>query len=192
MKTVCVYCASSSKAAPIYLKSATDLGRSLTENNLDVVYGGGSTGLMGALADSVLENKGTITGVLPDFMEELEWGHKKVNMINVGDMHERKRIMLEMADAVVALAGGCGTFEEILEAITWRRLGLFKGPAIIVNTNNYYDPIIAQLNRAVDENFMNDEHPKLWVVVSSTEELMAALQEPTENENSLANAAVTQ
>lgn len=192
MKTVCVYCASSSKAAPIYLTSAIDLGKVLTENNLDVVYGGGSTGLMGALADSVLENKGTITGVLPDFMEELEWGHKKVNMISVGDMHERKRIMLEMADAVVALAGGCGTFEEILEAITWIRLGLFKGPAIIVNTNHYYDPIIAQLNRAVDENFMNDEHRKLWIVVSSTEELMVALQGPTENENSLANAAVAQ
>jgi uncharacterized protein (TIGR00730 family) len=190
MKKICVYCASSNKAADIYTQSATDIGKILVDNDFEVIYGGGSTGLMGAVADSVLKHNGDITGVLPDFMEELEWGHKDVKMISVNDMHERKKTMLDMADAVVTLAGGCGTFEEILEAITWKRLGLFKGPAIIVNTNKYYDPIIEQLNKAVDENFMNEEHRQLWTEISSPEELLQALQDHEEIDDPLSKAAV--
>ena len=191
MKRVCVYCASSSKAADIYIQSAIDTGRILVENNIEVVYGGGSTGLMGALADSVLENSGQITGILPDFMEELEWGHKGVDMVAVNDMHERKNKMMAMSDAVIALAGGCGTFEEILEAITWKRLGLFKGPAIIVNINNYYDPMIEQLNRACDENFMFEEHRSMWTEIKDLNELVDALNNSTDLENPLEKAKVT-
>ncbi len=190
MKRICVYCASSDKAADIYKNSATEVAKILVENGYEVVYGGGSIGLMGALADSVLKNDGKITGVLPHFMEELEWGHPGVDMINVADMHERKKTMLEMADGVVALAGGCGTLEEILEAITWKRLGLFSGPAVIVNTNNYYTPLIEQLNLAVDESFMNEEHRSLWSEISSTDGLLEALKNHKELKNPLEKAAV--
>jgi uncharacterized protein (TIGR00730 family) len=190
MKTICVYCASSDKAPEQYKDSAHELGKILVKHGYRVVYGGGSIGLMGALADSVLEAEGKITGIIPDFMTELEWGHKGVELISVTSMHERKKLMLEMSDAVIALAGGCGTFEEILEAITWRRLGLFKGPAIICNTNNYYDPIIRQLEMSIEQNFMNAEHRELWSVIDNPDEIIAILENHKNLENPLNNAAV--
>jgi len=190
MKRICVYCASSPKAPDIYKQSAVDIGSSLVDQGYEVIYGGGSIGLMGALADSVLAKGGKITGVIPQFMQELEWGHPEVELIEVQDMHERKNMMLEMSDAVIALAGGCGTFEEIIEAITWKRLGLYHGPAIFLNTNSYYDPIIEQLNKAVDENFMNPEHRQLWSVIDSHLELKETLTNYTPMENPLSKAAV--
>ena len=191
MKKICVYCASSPKADDVYKETARKLGEILVANNFEVIYGGGSIGLMGALADSVLAHGGKITGVIPSFMQTLEWGHPEVDLLEVDDMHVRKSTMLEMADAVVTLAGGCGTFEEILEAITWKRLGLFSGPALIVNTNGYYDPIIEQLNRAVDENFMNPEHRQLWNVIDSPEQLLDGLSSHVELDNPLSKAAVS-
>ena len=190
MKKICVYCASSPKAAEVYKQSARDIGRILVQNGYELIYGGGSIGLMGALADSVLENGGKITGVIPEFMQELEWGHPDVEMIEVQNMHERKNLMLEMSDAVVALAGGCGTFEEIIEAITWKRLALYEGPAIFLNTNSYYDPIIEQLNRAVDENFMNPEHRQLWDVIDQPEQILETLNNFVPMKNPLSKAAV--
>lgn len=190
MKKICVYCASSEKAADIYKDSAKKLGEVLVKNGFEVIYGGGSTGLMGAVADSVLENGGKITGVIPEFMMELEWGHPGVELIQVKNMHERKNLMLELSDAVIALAGGCGTFEEIIEAITWKRLGLYAGPALFLNTNNYYDHLIAQLNLSVDEKFMGEEHRDLWSVINQPEELMKGLQSHKVIENPLSKAAV--
>ena len=190
MKKICVYCASSPKAAELYKQSARDIGAILVDEGYELIYGGGSIGLMGALADSVLGKGGKITGVIPEFMQELEWGHPGVEMIEVENMHERKNMMLEMSDAVVALAGGCGTFEEIMEAITWKRLGLYEGPAIFLNTNSYYDPTIEQLNKAVDENFMNPEHRELWSVINTADELPNILQNYTPLENPLSKAAV--
>ena len=190
MKKICVYCASSEKAADIYKESARDLGKVLVENGFEVIYGGGSTGLMGAVADSVLLHNGKITGVIPKFMQELEWGHPKVNLIEVENMHERKNLMLEMSDAVIALAGGCGTFEEIIEAITWKRLGLYSGPVLFLNTSGYYDPLIEQLNRSVDENFMHPEHRNLWSVINTPDQLLSGLNEHKNIENPLSKAAV--
>ena len=190
MRKICVYCASSPKAADSYKDSASKIAKVLVDNGYEVIYGGGSIGLMGAVADSVLASNGKITGVIPKFMQELEWGHPDVEMIEVENMHERKKIMLEMADGVVALAGGCGTFEEIIEAITWKRLGLFDGPAVFLNTNNYYDPIIEQLNKAVDENFMNPEHRDLWSVIQTPDEIVANLKSYIPIENPLSSAAV--
>lgn len=190
MKKICVYCASSEKAADIYKDSAKKLGEVLVKSGFEVIYGGGSTGLMGAVADSVLENGGKITGVIPRFMMELEWGHPGVELIQVENMHERKNLMLELSDAVIALAGGCGTFEEIIEAITWKRLGLYSGPALFLNTNNYYDHLIAQLNLSVDEHFMGDEHRHLWSVIEHPEELIKGLESHKTIENPLSKAAV--
>ncbi|MCM8540939.1 MAG: TIGR00730 family Rossman fold protein [Lentisphaeraceae bacterium] len=190
MKRICIYCASSPKAADIYKDSASDIARILVKNGYEIVYGGGSIGLMGAVADSVLANNGKITGVIPAFMQELEWGHPDVEMIEVTNMHERKSKMLEISDGVIALAGGCGTFEEIMEAITWKRLGLYTGPAVFLNTNNYYDPIIQQLDKAVDENFMNPEHRSLWSVIQEPEEVIEALKNHIILDNPLSRAAV--
>ena len=190
MKKICVYCGSSQKVDEKFKKSAGDIAKILVKNNFEVIYGGGSIGLMGALADTVLEQGGHITGIIPGFMEELEWGHPQATMISVDSMHQRKEMMMEMADAVIALAGGCGTFEEILEAITWRRLGLFKGPAIILNTDGYYNHLINQLKVSIDESFMNDLHNDLWIEINQPEEILEALKNYKEIDNPLDNAAV--
>ncbi|MCH2206762.1 MAG: TIGR00730 family Rossman fold protein [Lentisphaerales bacterium] len=190
MKKVCVYCGSSKKVDEKYKETAREIARVLVHNDFEVIYGGGSIGLMGTLADTVLEEGGQITGIIPGFMEELEWAHKEATMVNVASMHERKDMMMDMADAVVALAGGCGTFEEILEAITWRRLGLFKGPAILLNTDGYYDHLIKQLKLSIEEKFMNDTHDNLWIEIKQPEEILSALKNYKEIDNPLDSAAV--
>jgi uncharacterized protein (TIGR00730 family) len=121
---VCVYCASSTEAHPDYYAAASRLGAILAGQGITIVYGGGSVGAMGALADGALEAGGKLIGILPRFMDDLEWGHKSLTELRIADdIHQRKRWMIEDVDAVVALPGGCGTFEELLEAITWKRLG---------------------------------------------------------------------
>ena len=190
MKKICVYCGSSKKVDEFYKQTARDIAQVLVENDYELIYGGGSIGLMGALADKAIELNGEITGILPGFMEELEWGHKEATMVNVASMHERKEMMMDMSDAVVALAGGCGTLEEILEAITWRRLGLFNGPAIILNTNGYYDHLIKQLELTIEEKFMNDLHNDLWIEIKEPEEILTALDNFVEIDNPLKSAAV--
>jgi uncharacterized protein (TIGR00730 family) len=181
IRTVCVYCASSSRTPQIYLDAATSLGRTLAEAGLRVVYGGGSLGSMGRIAEAALAAGAHVTGVLPKFMDELEWGHSGLSEQRlVEDMHERKRLMLELSDAVVALPGGCGTLEELFEAITWKRLGLFFGPIVMVNVNGFFDPCVALLNRAVDEQFMNERHREMWSVVDAPELVVEALRSAPE------------
>ncbi len=176
IQTVCVYCASSDRTAEVYLDAAARLGRALAQAGLAVVYGGSSLGSMGRMAAAALAAGGKVTGVLPRFMDELEWGNRALTELRlVDDMHERKRLMLELSDAVVALPGGCGTLEELFEAITWKRLGLYFGPVVLVNVNGFYDPCIALLNRTVDEGFMNEKHRRMWSVVESPEGVPDAL-----------------
>ena len=180
MQTICVYCASSSQVKTSYFEATYRLGKIITQAKLSVVYGGGSMGLMGMLANSVLEAGGKITGVIPRFMCEVEWNHNKLTeLILVDTMHERKEKMAMMADAVVALPGGCGTLEELLEVITWKRLGIFTKPIVIVNIEGYFDALITMLNRAVDEHFMRDEHRQMWKVVETPEEVLNAIQNST-------------
>jgi uncharacterized protein (TIGR00730 family) len=177
IRTVCVYCASSSRTPQVYLDAATALGHTLASAGMRVVYGGGSLGSMGRMAEAALAAGGHVTGVLPKFMDELEWGHRSLSELQlVEDMHERKRRMLELSDAVVALPGGCGTLEELFEAITWKRLGLFFGPIVMVNINNFFDPCAAILNRAVDEHFMNERHREMWTLVPNPESVPEALR----------------
>jgi hypothetical protein len=132
---------------------------------------------MGRMAAAALSAGGKVTGILPRFMDELEWGNRAVTELRiVDDMHERKRLMLELSDAVIALPGGCGTLEELFEAITWKRLGLYFGPVLLVNVNRFYDPCIELLNRTVDEGFMNAKHREMWTVVAGPEDVVEALR----------------
>lgn len=179
-KTVCVYCASSSKADKKYLDAAYTLGKILAESKIRCVFGAGKTGLMGALAQGVIDNKGEIVGVIPEFMIEEGWGNKDLTHLEItSTMHSRKETMAQLSDAVVAMPGGCGTFEELMEIITWKQLGLFSGTIIILNTNNYYNPLIEMLNRAVEENFMREEHKTIWQVATTPEEAIVAIKEAT-------------
>lgn len=178
MQTICVYCASSTQVKPSYFEATARLARILADANLSIVYGGGSNGLMGQLADSTLLAGGKITGIIPRFMCEVEWNHTNLTeLILVETMHERKEKMAMMADAVVALPGGCGTMEELLEVITWKRLGIFTKPIIIVNLEGYFDALIAMLDRAVDEHFMRDEHRYMWKVIETPEDVLIAIKD---------------
>jgi uncharacterized protein (TIGR00730 family) len=177
LQSVCVYCSSSNLASATYLDAAARLGRILAENGITIVYGGSSLGSMGRLAAAALEAGGKVIGVLPRFMDELEWGHRALTELRVvDDMHERKRVMLELSGAAIALPGGCGTLEELLEAITWKRLGLYFGPVVLVNVNGFFDPCIELLNRCVDEHFMDEKHRAMWSVAADPESVMETLR----------------
>ncbi|MDR2917891.1 MAG: TIGR00730 family Rossman fold protein [Tannerella sp.] len=171
IQSVCVYCASSTRIDPVYIEAAERLGALLGEHGIRVINGAGSIGLMRIISDAALKNGGTVTGVIPRFMMQNGWGHSGLTeLIEVDTMHERKQIMADQADAVIALPGGCGTLEELLEIITWKQLGLYNGPIIILNTNGYFDPLIEMLNRAIEEQFMHPGHASIWTVVNTPEE----------------------
>lgn len=173
---VCVYCASSSKIDQAYFSATEKLAALLVTNKIDVVYGGGAYGLMGKLADVILEFGGNIKGIMPKFMNEIEWAHRRVTDFEFTEtMHERKAKFLEGIDGIIALPGGSGTLEELLEAITLKRLGLFTKPIIIVDTNNYYMPLRDMLQKCVDENFMDVKHLQMWTFVSNAEQAIESL-----------------
>ena len=174
---ICVFCASSTKIAPFYFEETTKLAKAFVQSNIEVVYGGGAYGLMGKLADVVLKEGGKIKGIMPKFMREVEWMHKGVTDFEfTEDMHERKAKLIEGIDGLVTLAGGCGTLEELMEAITLKRLGLFTKPIVILNTKGYYDPLKSMLERCVEENFMGKEHLDMWTFVDEVEEVIPALK----------------
>jgi len=174
---ICIYCGSSRQCNPAYLQAAAHLGRELARNGATIVYGGGAVGLMGALADGALVEGGKVVGILPGFMNELEWGHKGITELHiVNDLHERKRKMLQDANAVVALPGGSGTFDELLEAITLKRLAVFLGPIVLLNTQSYFDHLLLALERSVSERFMDPRHKCMWSVVNEPEEVWPAIQ----------------
>jgi uncharacterized protein (TIGR00730 family) len=192
IQTVCVYCAASAKVDSTYFSAASQLGQLLAKNDIHCIYGAGKTGLMGALADSVLANKGKITGIIPQFMMDQDWHHSQLeNIIVTNTMHERKSKMASMSDAAIALPGGCGTIEELMEVITWKQLSLYPKPIVIVNINGYFDPLIEMMKRAVDEQFMRPEHSKLWEVVTNPDEVLETLyNSPSTNQNGLNFAVV--
>lgn len=174
---VCVFCASSANIDERYLEDARDLGRLLAESGWRCVNGGGAVGLMGAVTDGTLDADGEVTGVIPKFMVDNGWCYDRLeDVIVTADMHQRKQIMSEMADAVVAMPGGVGTMEELLETLTWRQLGLVKVPVIILNTLGYYDSLLAMLRHAIDEGFMKPSHSQLWQVASTPQEAITLLE----------------
>jgi len=173
---VSVYCASSRQCRPEYHAAARRLGEVLAESGCTIVYGGGAVGSMGALADGALSRGGRVVGVLPRFMQELEWGHKGLTRLDlVDDMRVRKERMLQGSEGVVALPGGCGTFEELFEVLTLKRLGLFVRPIVLVNTLGYFDPLQRLLATAIAERFMDERHGGMWQVVSEPEDVPEAL-----------------
>lgn len=148
----------------------------LAAAGVGIVYGGGAVGSMGALADGALGRGGRVVGILPRFMADLEWGHTGLTDLQlVEDMRTRKHLMLAASQAAIALPGGSGTLEELLEAITLKRLGLYLNPIVLVNTRAFFDPLIQMLARAVDEHFMDPRHLQMWQVVATPDEIPAAL-----------------
>ena len=177
MRSVCVYCASSQACHPDYHDVARELGATLARRGYSIIYGGGGAGSMGALADGAIANGGKVTGVLPRFMQDLEWGHQGLSELRiVEDMRVRKHIMLSECQGLVALPGGSGTLEELLEAITLKRLGLYTHAIVMVNTKRFFDPLIQLLNHAVSERFMDERHLQMWQVVDSPEEVAHAIE----------------
>ena len=176
INNVSVYCASSTKIDAVYFEAAERLGRQLAERKVNIINGAGCLGLMCRLSDSALAAGGTVTGVIPRFMVEQGWHHKGLTELVVTEtMHERKSMMAGMADAVIALPGGCGTLEELLEIITWKQLGLYLGPVIILNVRGYFDPLLEMLSKAVDERFMRPQHRGIWRVALTPEDAVSYL-----------------
>ena len=174
---VCVFCASSANIDERYLEAARELGRLLAQEGWRCVNGGGAVGLMGAVTDGALDAGGQVTGVIPKFMVDNGWCYDRLeDVIVTADMHQRKYMMSEMADAIIAMPGGVGTLEELLETLTWRQLGLVKVPVIILNTLGYFDQLIAMLDHAIDEGFMKPSHAQLWTVADTPAEAIAMLE----------------
>lgn len=171
IKSVCVYSASSTKINEIYFETASRLGLLLAQKGIRLINGAGCLGLMKDCADACLNAGGQVTGVIPRFMTEQGWHHTELTeLIVTEDMHTRKQTMAHLSDAAIALPGGCGTLEELLEVITWKQLGIYLKPIVILNTNNYYNPLLQMLEKAVDEHFMRPEHQAIWHVAQTPEE----------------------
>jgi uncharacterized protein (TIGR00730 family) len=174
---ICVYCASSAHCDRAYIDAAYRLGELLADAGCEVVYGGGAVGLMGALADGALAHGGAVHGIIPRFMTEVEWQHPGVAKLDVvEDMRERKHRLLTDSDAVVALPGGCGTLEELFEAITLKRLGLYFNPIVLLNTRDFYTPLQAFLQKTIDERFLNREHADMWSMVDTPQEVLPRIR----------------
>ena len=177
IQSVCVYSASSTKIADCYFRAARELGELLAHHGIRLVNGAGNLGLMRACADACLEAGGQVTGVIPRFMVEQGWQHPRLTeLIETEDMHTRKQTMARLSDGVIALPGGCGTLEELLEIITWKQLGLYLNPIIILNINGFFDPLFQMLERAIEENFMRQQHGDIWKVAQTPEEAVELLQ----------------
>ncbi|MGY8661058.1 TIGR00730 family Rossman fold protein [Bradyrhizobium sp. UFLA05-109] len=155
IKTVCVYCGSGPGTNPRFIESAKALGKALAENNVRLVYGGGSVGMMGAVATSVLDHGGTVTGIIPDFLRMRENALTRVQeMVVTPDMHERKRLMFERSDAFVAMPGGVGTLEELVEQLTWKQLGRHAKPVLLANIDNFWEPLFSLLSHMRQTEFI--------------------------------------
>ena len=169
--SVCVYSASSTKIDPVYFDTAYELGTLLGQQHIRLINGAGNMGLMSAVSDAALAAGGEVTGVKSRFMVEQGWHHTGLTrLVEVESMHERKKMMADLSDAVIALPGGCGTLEELLEIITWKQLGLYLNPVVILNVKGYFDPLLAMLQRAVEENFMRTQHGSIWHVAKTVRE----------------------
>ncbi|MBK3518531.1 LOG family protein [Carboxylicivirga marina] len=192
MKHVTVFCASSPKVNQTYINEAASLAEELVRNNYGIVYGGGALGLMGSLANRALELNGTVKGIIPHFMVEVEWEHKGVkDMVHVNDMAERKKMLVDEGDIIVVLPGGIGTYEELFEVLSLKKLGQIQHPIIIVNTNGYFNHLIKALETMIDEDFMRQEHKSLWHVANSSSDVCKAIDNiPAWSEDAIKFAAV--
>jgi uncharacterized protein (TIGR00730 family) len=178
IKSICVYCASGPGNVPAFMDAAQSFGRILAENEIGLVYGGGSVGLMGALAEAALDHGGTVTGVIPDFLVNREHMLTRVQQrIITRDMHERKRVMFEQADAFVALPGGIGTLEELVEQLTWAQLGRHKKPILILNVADFWDPLCVLLDHMKKLDFIRADLSINLLVAERVTEILPKLRE---------------
>lgn len=176
VKMVTVYASSSSALKSVYYDAARRLGEVLAGAGKSIMYGAGGHGLMGAVADGALSRNGEVYGVVPGFLQDLELTHQSLTGLRVvEDMHTRKQLMLKDSDAVVTLPGGSGTYEEMFEALTMKRLGQWLGPIILVNTNGFYDGLLEFMNHSIAERFMGSNHLKMWSVVEQPEDVLDAI-----------------
>lgn len=170
-KRFCVYCASSTQIDEAYFRDATRLGQLMAERGIALVNGAGNMGLMQASADGCLNAGGEAIGIIPTFMIQEDWHHRGMTqLIETTDMHERQAMMAKMSDAAIVLPGGCGTLAELTELITWKQLGLYLKPIVLLNTNGYWDAMQRVLEQAVEQNFMREVHADLWQLASTPEE----------------------
>lgn len=177
LRTVCVYCGSNPGADPAYRAAAETTARLLAGRGIEIVYGGGAVGLMGALADTALRAGGRVTGVIPQALVDKEIGHRGLTELRVvGSMHERKMLMADMADAFIALPGGIGTLEEIIEVLTWTQLGLHRKPCALLDVAGFYAPLRAFLDHAVAEAFLSDAHRAMLLVDEDPGALLARIE----------------
>jgi len=176
IKTVCVYCGSSNKVDDIYKKTAHDLGKALADHKIDLVYGGGHVGLMGIVADAVLDNGGKVTGIIPEHISKHEVQHTKLTeLIVVDSMHTRKKMMAEKADAFIMLPGGFGTLDETFEILTWKQLGLHTKPVIIYNINNFWKNALNLIDHLIDKGFAQKTNKDLFEVTSDLTDVFNAM-----------------
>ena len=176
IKSIAVYCASSNKIRASFVEAAEKLGAIFASHGIRLVYGDGGIGLMAAVAKGVLDAGGEAIGVIPRFMVEQGWNNpRSTKTIVTETMHERKATICNISDAMVALPGGIGTFEELLECLTWKQLGLHNNPVVILNTDGYYDRLLSCIDLMVDEQMMRPIHKDMYVVVSTPEEVLPAI-----------------
>ncbi len=174
---IAVYCASSNTLDAKYFEAAHLLGSHLAENGIGLVFGGGSVGLMGAVADAVLQNGGEVYGVIPEKLQNLELGHPGCTELHVVDtMHDRKQMMMDMADAFIALPGGYGTIEELFEVVTWAQLNYHRKPVALYNVAGFYDHLIDFVQHSVDSGFIREELRNLIRVGSSPQDVLDLLK----------------
>lgn len=176
MNSICIFCGASPGARPIYIEKAREAGRMIAESGLNMVYGGGSVGMMGAVADSCLDAGGKVTGVITQQLYDLEVGHEGLTDIEiVTTMHERKARMAELADGFVSLPGGIGTLEEMFEVLTWAQLEIHSKPCGLLNVEGYYDDLYDFLQNAVKERFLLPEHAGMLILDEDFESLLAKM-----------------
>jgi uncharacterized protein (TIGR00730 family) len=176
-RSLCVYCAASNDVGSAYLEAARELGELAARQGIRLVFGAGSVGLMGALADGALSQGGEVIGVIPEHLEQRELGHRGISdYIVVGSMHDRKRVMFEHADAFAILPGGLGTLDEAFEVITWRQLGLHDKPIFLLNFNGFWDPLLRLVEHLLDQRFLHQDPARLFQVVSDGAGLLEAVR----------------
>ena len=176
IKSIAVYCASSNKIRASFVEAAETLGAIFASHGIRLVYGDGGIGLMAAVAKGVLDAGGEAIGVIPRFMVEQGWNNpRSTKTIVTETMHERKATICNISDAMVALPGGIGTFEELLECLTWKQLGLHNNPVVILNTDGYYDRLLSCIDLMIEEQMMRPIHKDMYVVVSTPEEVLPAI-----------------
>lgn len=173
---VCVFCGSGSGKHSYFETAAREFARSLAQHNCTLIYGGGKVGLMGVIADEALNHHGKVIGVIPDFLLRREVGHTNLTKLEVvSSMHERKKRMADLADVFVALPGGMGTLDELAEILTWKQLGLVKGSVALLNTAQYFDPLIAQMRQMVDNEFLQRTHFDQLIIDQDPKKLLTTL-----------------